>query len=211
MRRSIGARLLAANQRPGSVATFVVTNAPDVRITAWSAGLHGDAALLGERVATVALCGRGAIALRLFGAAAAARFTRSTRTLLAVADAGTGRRRCVEKARPRLGRRRRPFTARAPRRCQPRCQRCLRPNSVGELRERHVCNDTREPRPALGAVYRKRPRRRKNGRSTAQCAKSANTTESGRPSPNTTSALPSSCGKNLRTRPSAVMCSRYSA
>jgi hypothetical protein len=144
MGRSIGARLLAANQRPGSVATFVVTNAPDVRITARSAGLHGDAALLGERVATVALFGRGAIALRLLGAAAAAGLTGSTRALLAIADAGAGRRRCVEEARPSLGRRRRTLTARAPRRGQPRCQRCLRPSSVGELRECHVCTDTRE-------------------------------------------------------------------
>ena len=189
MHRSIGARSLAANQRPGSVAAFLVTNAPNVRITVRSAGLHGDAALLGERVALVALGGRGAIALRLLGAAAAARITRSTLTLLATADAGTGWRRGVEEARPRLGRRRRTLTARAASRGQPRCQRGLRPNSARNLRECHVAMIPAS-HAVVGCGYRKRLRSRKNGRSTAQWAASAKATESGRPSPNTTRALP---------------------
>lgn len=138
MPRSIGAGLLAANQRPGRAATFLVTNAPDVRITARSAGLHGDAALFGESVAAVALRRRRAIALRVLGAAAAARIARSTLTLLAVADAGAGRRRWVKETSPSLGWWRRPFTACTPSCGHPGSQHGLRPNSAGDRRACHV-------------------------------------------------------------------------
>src|SRR3954471_17515713 len=120
---SIGARLLAANQRPGTAATLAVPDAPNLRITARGAGLHGDAALVGERVAAVALGRRRAIALRLLGAAAAAGIAGAALALLAIADAGTGRRRWVKEARPGLRRRGRPFTASAPGYGKPGAQR----------------------------------------------------------------------------------------
>jgi hypothetical protein len=135
---SISASLLAANQRPGILATFPVTDAPDVRITARSARLHGDAAFLGESVAAVALRGRRIATLRLLGAAATAGIARATLTLLAVADAGPGRRRWVEEARPSLGRRWWPFTARAPTCGHPGPQHGRSPSSAGDERGCHV-------------------------------------------------------------------------
>lgn len=139
MPRSIGARLLAANQRPRAGATFVVPNAPDMRIAARGARLHGNAALLGEVVAAVALGRGGAVALGLLGAAAAAGIAGSTLTLLAIADACARRRGRVEKARPSLGRRRGSFAACAPaRHREPCCQRGVRPTAAGYLRACHV-------------------------------------------------------------------------
>src|SRR4051812_3322764 len=98
MPRSIGARLLAANQRPGTAATFLVPNAPDLRIAARRTRLHGDAALLGKRVAAVALRRSRAVTLRLLGAAAAAGITGTAFALLGVIDARARRWRRVEEA-----------------------------------------------------------------------------------------------------------------
>lgn len=136
MAGSIGGRSVAANQRPGSAATFLVCHAPDLRITARSAGLHLDAALFRERVAAIALVRSRAKAFGLFCLAATCRVARAALALLGVVDARARQRSWVKEAGPRPRRRVGRFAGAA--RSQPRCQRGQRPKLRGYLRVLHV-------------------------------------------------------------------------
>ena len=137
---SIGARSFAANGRPRARATFLLRDAPDVRITARSTGLNRHAALLGERVAAVALGGGGGVAFGVLGPAAAVGVAGTALALLGVVDAGARQRGGVKEARPRPRLRVSGLT-RAGRR-QPGRQRDRRPESRGNVGVEQRVDDT---------------------------------------------------------------------
>ena len=150
MTGSIGARSLAANGRPRAVATFLLCDAPNLGITARSAGLNPDAAVLREVVAAVALGGGGAVTFGVLGATAAVRVAGTALALLGVVDAGSRQGRGVKETGPGLGPQIRGL-ARAGRR-EPCRQRGKRPKAAGDRSAGQGIHDTPSARPGLGAL-----------------------------------------------------------